>query len=394
MRVLIAHNAYRQAGGEDTVAAAEAALLRANGHEVIEYHRSNVEIESLSAIAKLALPIRMAWSRKSYEDVRSLIRRVRPDVAHFHNTFLMISPSAYAACRAESVPVVQSLHNPRLMCPAGTLYREGRACEECIGKFVAWPGVLHACWQGSATKTAAIAGMLAFHRLRRTWLKEVDAYIVFSEFYRAKFEYFGLPREKIYLKPHFVWPEPPPSVAQTGRYALFVGRLDAYKGIETMLRAWESMPDIPLRIRGDGDLAPMVRQWIADHPGHDVALVERLERDALFALMREARFLVWPSEGHYETFGLVAIEAFACGTPVIASRIGVLEEMIEDGRVGLHFTVGDAANLASVVQRAYADLEMTEAMGKAARQVFESRYDSKRNYVSLMHIYEKAICRG
>lgn len=388
MRVLVAHNYYQQPGGEDSVFAAETELLRRYGHEVVEYTERNERINSMN-IGAVAL--KMIWSHSSKQKIIEILDRTKPDVAHFHNTFLLISPSAYYACKDRNVPVVQSLHNPRLLCPAGNFYRDGRVCEDCVGKTPPWPGVLHGCYRSSRTQTALVATMLTLHRMLKTWDRVIDAYIVFTEFYKKKFIEGGLPSEKITLKPHFVDPDPGCRNGLKGEYALYIGRLDGVKGINTLLKAWRHNTNVPLKIRGDGNLLDEVANYINRNSLKSVEIVRRLKRADLNELIKNARFLIWPSEGYYETFGLVAIESFACGVPVIASRAGALAENVTDGYTGLHFTPGDTEDLSAKVNWAWNHPEEMALMGKAARREYETNYSAEKNYRILLGIYEKAI---
>src|SRR3972149_8945895 len=257
-KLLCVHNWYRQPGGEDAVFNAEAALLRSRGHGVLEYTEHNSEVERLTAPAAAA---RTFWSANSCRRVRRLLSDGRPDVAHIHNTFPLISPSVYHACRKAGVPVVQTLHNFRLICPAATLFRGGLPCEDCVGRTVPWPGVLHRCYHGSRTQTVALAGMLAFHRLIGTWAEQVDVHIALTDFARRKFIEGGLPAERIVVKPNFVHPDPGMKDGE-GEYAVFVGRLSEEKGVRTLLRAWRSLGDVPLRIAGDGPLTGEARRFV------------------------------------------------------------------------------------------------------------------------------------
>lgn len=386
MKILLVHNTYQQPGGEDTVFAREAALLREHGHGVVTYTRSNAEVRDFSPAARALLPLRMIWARDAVRDLRALIAAEKPDVAHFHNTHFMISPAAYTACRAAGVPVVQTLHNPRLLCPAATFTRNERACQDCLGKTPPWPGILHGCYRSSRLQTAMVAVVLTVHRWRRTWAQDVDRYIVATEFYRQQFIAGGLPADKLVVKPHFVAPDPLPREHEPGDYALYVGRLEPVKGVRVLLAAWEQISAIPLKIRGEGPLAGEVGARAA--PLEAVEIAERLSPEALIQLVKGARFLVWPSLGYYETFGLVAIEAFACGVPVIASRTGVMAEIVTDGVTGLHVTPGDPADLAAKVRWAWDHPAEMAALGRAARRKYEQKYTAERNYAQLLRIYE------
>lgn len=387
MKLLLAHNFYRQSGGEDEVFLRESELLRCAGHEVLKYTAHNSEIAEGGIFGKAKMAARTLWAQDGVARLRSLLRRERPDLAHFHNTFPLISPGAYYACQQEGIPVVQSLHNARLICPAATFYREGNACEDCLGRVVPWPGVVHACYRNSHLQTAVVAGMLAGHRILGTWREQVDAYIVFTEFFRQKFISAGLPSKKIFVKPHFLVTDP--GMKQTtGDYALFLGRLAAEKGVPTLLKAWRSLGHVPLRIRGQGPMESDVEQLTRENPS--VSTLPYLSRKECFDLIKGARFLVWPSGGYYESFGLVAIEAFACGTPVIASRTGAMKEIVADNWSGLHFTPDDPNDLASKVWWAWCHPKEMEAMGRAARAEYRAKYTGERNYQLLMEIYCQA----
>lgn len=390
MKLLIAHNRYRYPGGEDEVFCRESELLRSAEHHVTAYVRDNREISERHLLPSLRVGMRTLWAWDSARELRRIVRRVNPDLVHFHNTFPLISPAAYYACKREGIPIVQSLHNPRFMCPAAVLTRKGKACEDCVGKTVPWNGVVHACYRNSRCQTAVVAGMLAFHRFLATWQEQVDAYIVFTEFFRQKFIAAGLPPEKIFVKPHFLNADPGVK-RESGNYALFLGRLAPEKGVPMLLKAWQNLKHIPLRIRGEGPLEKEVDQFKRDNPLAET--VPFLSREECFDLIKGARFLVWPSAGYYETFGLVAIEAFACGTPVIASRSGAMQELVEHGNTGLHFESDNAGDLAAKVEWAWAHPTEMKAMGMAGRKEFLNKYTAARNLDSLERIYRLAIHR-
>jgi glycosyltransferase involved in cell wall biosynthesis len=231
--------------------------------------------------------------------------------------------------------------------------------------------------------------MISVHNLLGTWKKKVNTYIVSTEFFRNKFVTGGIPPEKIAIKPHFV--DADPTCKQSdGEYAVFVGRLAPEKGVPTLLAAWEKIRAVPLYIRGEGPLDRAVSRFGKQSEGR-TTLVPRLTRSAIFELIKAARFLVWPSEGYYETFGLVTIEAFACGVPVIASRCGVMQEIVHDGRTGLHFIPGDANDLAEKVEWAWAHPDEMRDMGRNARAEYEAKYTADRNYKMLLNVYQRTI---
>jgi glycosyltransferase involved in cell wall biosynthesis len=385
MNILVAHNYYKQPGGEDQCVAAEVAMLRAHGHKVTEYCLRN---ESIDAMSSLSVASRTIWSLPAFRELRKIFRAHQPQIAHFHNTFPLISPAAYYAARAENIRVVQTLHNFRICCANAVLFREGKVCEACLGKSFGWPGIVHKCYHDSRSATAAIATMVATHRLLGTWRKAVDAYIVLSEFSRRKLLEGGLPADKIAVKSNFAYPDPGLG-AGTGDYALFVGRLSAEKGVETLLKAWRHLGGrLPLKIVGDGPLAPLVKQEAEENSA--IQWLGKVPLEAVYSLLGEAAFLVLPSQC-YENFPRVIIEAFAKGTPVIVSQLGAMAEIVQDGRTGLQFKPGDPIDLAEKVRGMLANPLTLPRMRRAARQEFEQRFTADVNYRSLMMIYERAV---
>ncbi len=390
----MAHCRYRQAGGEDASFAAESGMLRDRGHPVLSYTRDNHEIDDYGLVAKLTLPWRTVWAADSRRHLAELLRQERPDVAHFQNTFPLISPAAYSACRQGGVPVVQSLRNYRLFCPNALFFRDGCICEDCLGRNVPWSGLLHGCYRNSRAQTAAVAAMLVVHRWLGTWTEQVDIFIALTEFSRQKFMAGGLAEGQIVVKPNFLPTDPgqrdPGSV---GGYFLFVGRLSPEKGINTLVKAFCRLNRVPLRVVGDGPMRPNLDKEL-DRQGTPNLHWLGFRRPAdVFPLLKEARALIFPSEC-YETFGRVAVEAFACGVPVIASRLGAMRELVDDGRTGLLFTPGDSDDLAVKVEWAWTHPREMGEMGREARREYEDKYTEERNYERLMEIYRLAMDRA
>jgi glycosyltransferase involved in cell wall biosynthesis len=311
-------------------------------------------------------------------------------VAHFHNTFPLVSPAGYYAAKAEGVPVVQTLHNYRLLCPNALFFRDGRVCEDCMSKVIPWPGVVHKCYRGSRAASGLVTAMLTTHRVLRTWTEMVDAYVALTEFARRKFVEGGLPAEKMVVKPNFVYPDPGPGEGRGG-YALFVGRLSPEKGVGTLLAAWERLDrPVPLKVVGDGPL----REQVVEAPDRRpcVEYLGYRPAEEVHGLMKEASMLVCPSEW-YETFGRVAAEAFATATPVIAADIGAIAELVEHGHTGLRFRPGDPEDLAAQVGWFLSHPEEHARMRREARAEFEAKYTAERNHQMMMEIYESALER-
>jgi len=393
MKILLIHSSYMQRGGEDSVLAAEGQLLRAAGHTVIEYLRDNNEISGYSTLAKAVLAPRSIWAWDICRAIKHLMEKEKPDLAHFHNTFPLISPAAYYACRKAGVPVIQTLHNYRLLCPAATLFRNGRLCEACLGKAFPWDGIAHACYRRSHAASAAVAMLLGVHHTLQTWTTKVNAFIAPSEFAKEKFVQGGLPAGKIFVKPNFVFPNPCPNrcgnPASHGKYAVFVGRLAEEKGLRTLLAAWKLLDgQVPLRIAGDGPLRKELEASASKLPA--ISFDGGLAREKVFDALEHARFLVFPSEW-YEPFGCVITESFAFGVPVIASRLGGIQQIVQNHVSGLLFNPGDAEDLAAKVERAWTHPKEMEVMGRYARTEYETKYSAARNYELLMDIYRRVL---
>jgi len=377
--ILSAHNYYQQPGGEDEVFASEASLLEQYGHTVIRFveHNSRIGTNNLRTAREAV------WSQKSFRSLASAAK-AGPDLAHFHNTFPLISPSAYYAMRQMGVPVVQTLHNYRLLCPAATFLRDGVVCEECPESRSWLPAIRHRCYRDSRFGTTAVAGMLAFHRAAGTWQRMVNIYIALSEFARKKFIEGGLPPEQITVKPNFLAFDPSLGKGE-GEYALFVGRLAEEKGIRLLAQAWRRLSETPLIIAGKGPLDSL--EWPAN-----VTAVGHQSKEQIFSLMRGARVLVFPSIW-YECSPMTIIEAFACGLPVIASNIGSVPEYVTHRGTGLLFQPADVEDLVRQVRWAFTHPEELRAMRGAARREYEQKYTADQNYKMLMDIYSMALGR-
>lgn len=386
MKILLVHAYYRERGGEDVVFESERDLLKRYGHHVITFVRSNEEMEKRPAVAN---GLEMVWSGTTYRALLALLKREKPDVVHFHNTFPVISPAAYYACRDAGIPIVQTLHNYRLICPGALLMRNGVVCDDCVGKIFPWPGVLYGCWRGSMLGTGSVAVMLTVHRFLNTWRELVDRYIVLSEFARHKFISGGIPSSRIVVKPNFVYPDPGTG-KHDGGYVLFVGRLSPEKGIKTLLQAWLFLRDVPLRIVGDGELRNSVEQFVARNQLSNISIEGQLSRKQVFERMHHAILLVVPSDVP-ETFGMTVVESFSSGLPVIATPMGALTELIDDGRTGLFFQTGDADMLAGKIRWALKNPAALHQMGVEARREYRKKYTAESNYQVLLSIYKSLL---
>jgi glycosyltransferase involved in cell wall biosynthesis len=389
MKIALVHNTYQLPGGEDVIVTQECDILRSAGHRVIEYRRSNDDVVDRTLIHQIRLAQRVVWSNDTFHKFRALLRQEKPDVVHVHNTFVMISPSIYWACAEEQIPVVQTLHNFRLFCPIGTFLRDGKICEECTEHSLL-RSVAYGCYHGSRFATGAAALMLAAHRWAGTWTDKIDCYIAVSQFARKKFEQGGLPSEKLVVKPHFVYPDPGPRSC-SGDYAVFVGRFTAEKGLATLLDAWKRIKtSVPLVIVGDGPLREALEVQASQCESSHIIFRGQLSRDETLTTIKGAKVLVCASEC-YEQGPATVLEAYACGVPVIAPRLGPLTEVVHNEETGLLFRAGDSADLAQTIDWALGHQERLQRMGQRARAKFEANYTGEQNYVRLMEIYERVI---
>lgn len=334
--------------------------------------------------AKLRTAWQAPYSRVARRELSETIADFGPDVVHVHNFFPLITPSVYDACAKAHVPVVQTLHNYRLICAGTLLTRRGRPCEDCIGASP-YLGALHGCYRGSRLGSLAVARMIDRHKRQGTWDTKVDRFIALTEFARNRFGAAGLPLEKIVVKPNFVHDMGCVQGDAARSDALYVGRLSPEKGIDTLLKAWLSL-EAPLRVIGGGPMLDRVRAMT--HP--QLTSLGHQSPEVIAEEMARASVLVMPSIC-YETFGLVIVEAFSHELPVIASRLGAMAEIIEDGVTGLHFRPGDSDDLAEKVRWAMDHPEDMRRMGVNARRVYEEKYTPEVNYRKLIAIYEEAI---
>jgi glycosyltransferase involved in cell wall biosynthesis len=385
MKIIFAHNTYQHFGGEDSVLAAELKLLRDEHHNVRLFQVDNMVVKGVLTQLKTALSCR--YSIQSKKNMQEKLESCQPDLVHVHNFFPLLTPSIYDACIEAGVPVVQTLHNFRTICPGALLMRDGGICEKCVTG-TPYQSIPHRCYRNSISGSWAVARMVAYHRRKQTWKHKVDRFISLTQFSKQKFIEAGFPAEKIVVKPNFCEVADSRVMAQNSRRngALFVGRLSKEKGVATLLKAWRGL-DIPLRVAGRGPL-------FSNHENnHDdcIQFLGQISREQVDIEMTRASFLVMPSEC-YEGFPMVLVESFSRGLPVIASRLGGMAEIVEDVVTGLHFEPGNSDDLAQKVKWIHDHPQECHQMGENARRIYEEKYTPAKNYKILMDVYEQAIC--
>lgn len=388
MRVAMLHNRYRsgQPSGENTVVGQTIDLLRDAGHEVDLYAHDSDSIAGMSRKSRALLPLRSVWSFSDERDLTLRWQERRPDIVHVHNTFPLFSPSVLAAAAGQRLPVVATLHNFRLMCANGVLQRDGGPCEACVGR-IPWRGVVHGCYRESRAQSVPLAAAITVHRGLRTWQRHVTTFIAPSEFVRSRYVRDGFAADRIVVKPHAV-PQAGPVRAGAGEFVLFLGRLTQEKGFADLLAAWDRTLG-ELVVVGDGPLRAAGEARAARDPS--VRMLGALPWRDCMDLLPSARVLVVPARS-YETFGLVVVEAFAHGVPVVSSRIGALAELVDDGATGALAPPGDPQELRRALGR-LADPGVSIACGRRAREVYLQRFTPERDLAATERIYADAIAR-
>lgn len=392
MKLLLIHNSHRSgsSSGDDAVFENEAKLLEKNGHVVIKFNPINDEFDKCTLVKKLFTVLQIPWSFNSYKKVKKILQKKKPDIVHVHNIFPLLSPSIYYAASSEGIPVVQTLHDYRFLCPVAFLMRDGEVCEECKDRSPL-RSVRHGCFNKSRIKTLPLALMLKLHQSLNTFKKDkINAYICLSEFQRKIFTKAGFDEKRIFIKPNFVKDTFNPSKKARGDYVVFIGRLGNEKGVKTLIEAWRALPDIPLKIIGDGPDAYYFKELVKKYRITNIEFSGYHSHHECMEILDNAKFLIMPSIW-YETFGLVVIEAFSHAKPVIASRLGAMADIVRDSETGYLFEPGISEDLANKVRLLWFDRGDVERMGQNARREYEAKYTPERNYKMLMGIYEEVM---
>ena len=391
MRVLQVHNRYRSSspGGEDRVVDQERAALSEHGHVVSAFERRNDDIDEYSRMRRAMVAGQAVWSGSARRELRAAIDAFQPDVVHIHNTFPLLSPSVLYACRDRDVPSVVTLHNYRLACAPGDFFRDGHPCHDCLGR-PPLPAVRHGCYHSRAE---SIPVTLSSTLHTRAWQSLPSAFVFLSASQREILAPLRLPADRAFVKPNLIPPDVVQPVAVREPLITYAGRLAPAKGIPLLMRAWDryvasGQTGLRLVIAGSGPLGDEVTAWTARHSS--VEAPGMLDRASCAALVARSRAVIVPSQWQ-ETFGLVAIEAMACGVPPIAPAHGSFPELVRNGRDGVLFEPGSADALARVFQEADDQPELFDEYGRNARSTYLERFDPDANVEQLLDIYRFAI---
>lgn len=390
--VLQVHNGYQIPGGEDVVAENEKKLLEQHGHKVIGYYRNNLELKEMNAIQKILIPLTAIFSVKTYREIKKIIKNEKVDIVHVHNTLMVVSPSVFYAAFHCHVPVVQTLHNFRMLCPAGSFFRDSQICEECV-KCGLSHAIKHKCYRNSAVQSLVSASILKIHRMLGTYRKV--NFICLTEFNRKKILLLNcngkkiVDQNKIYVKPNFTFEDHESfENCLDMKYYLFVGRVEALKGIDIVVRAFEKLPDEKLVIAGSGPMMEEMKAYIRERNIKNIEFAGYLRKDELREKYSHAKAVIMASQC-YEAFAMTIAEAYAYGVPVIAGDVGNLTNMVKDGVTGVKFVYNSPEKLVEAIHK-YNHMDIMN-MKQNAKRFYQKNLLAEDNYHLLEQIYTKIM---
>lgn len=382
--ILIVHNYYQIPGGEDTVVANEKKMLEEHGHKVVLYSRNNSELKTMSKLQKLMLPVTTVFNPRTYRDIKKLVKSEQIDIVHVHNTLNLISPAVYYAALAMKVPVVQTIHNFRFLCPGATFYRDGHICEDCVTKGLMC-AVKHSCYRDSKLQTLACVISTKIHRMTRIYGK--INYICLTKFNKEKLRQLKqIKDDKIFIKPNFGEFSTDKIISYDKRenQFIFAGRMDKLKGIDILFEAWRQMGATAskLIVCGTGPMEVWCKKFLNDHPNCNIEMKGFVSNKETRKLIANSKALILPTQW-YEGFPMTIVEAFSVGTPVICSDIGNAGNLVEEGITGAKFQHDSIDMLVQSIMR----LKEFKGIYQTTFQQYKKLYTESSNYISLIKIY-------
>ena len=395
MKILIIHNLHRKgsASGDDQVFKNEVLLLKEKGHEVITYTVQNDEFDNSNILKKIKYTLGMIWSKKNYKDVQEIIKKEKPDIAHIHTFFPLLSPSVIYACKKNNVKVIATLHDTRFICPCATSLRGTELCNKCgDGKYFRM--IRYKCFKNSFFKSLIVAIIFKFHRTKKTFYKMIDKYICLNDNQISLLKKIGYNQKKITKKYNFV---DEVKIKQTNnsiikklpnKYVVFYGRIGIEKGINELKKTWDVIEDIPLVVMGGGPLADSFEKWASEKD--NVYYLGYTKRELCLEIVKKSAFVVFPSIW-YEGCSMVEIETMSLGKTIIATDLGFSNEAIKNNYNGLKFSLGNTNEFINCIYELWNNEEKTKKMEKNARKEYENKYTKSKNYTQLMEIYNNVL---
>jgi glycosyltransferase involved in cell wall biosynthesis len=385
MKILFIHNQYQYAGGEDIAVEAELKLLNERGHDtqLLKFDNKNIDKPKKSFLTGL----QSIYKTSSGRLVKNAIDVFKPDIIHVHNLFFLASPSVLFAAKSRKVPLIFTLHNYRLICCNALLLRNNAICELCIQKKMPLAGIKYKCYRSSGLQSALVTSITGIHKLIQTWKHKVHTYIALTEFGKNKFlnSSLDLQSEQIKVIPNFVEDTGVGTSIRAG--FLFVGRISMEKGVEMMLECFAKLPKYNLIVAGDGP--DKIKLQTRFNNFSNIIFYGQKPKHEIMILMKQSEALVFPSIW-YEGLPFTIIEAFSTGTPVIASNLGAMSDMIKDGYNGLHFNPNDVHDLNESIEK-FMQITDRDIMRVQARETYEKFYTPDYHYHLLLSVYQKAL---
>ena len=393
MKILAIHNFHRNgsASGDDQVFKSETALLEAHGQTVLKYTVSNDEFDKAGFMGRVMLTLGMLWSFKHYRAIRQIIKKEQPDVVHIHTFFPLLSPSILYAAKRSGVPVVATLHDTRFVCPCATSLRGTRLCDEC-GDGHYFRMCKYNCFKGSCFQSFLVAAIFKYHRIRKSFYKQIDKYICLNENQIKLLIGTGFDEKKIVKKYNFVSDAKVDGTdfkmeGLPNRYVVFYGRIGEEKGVRTLMQIWSDsrMSDIPLVVMGGGPLEKEFKFWAEKK--NNIYFLGYTSHDKCLSIVKGGEFVVFPSIW-YEGCSMVEIEAESLGKALIATDLGFSVEAIKNGENGYKIPLWDINAFADAIVELWKNPEKCRELGENARKEYEKNYLPEDNYIQLITVYK------
>jgi len=408
LKIVMAHKFFHPAGGPETVLFQSMRVLNSLGHEVIPFsmkHPRNLKTpysryfvsevnynnHNGDILKKLKTAVNLIYSVEAQKKMEKLINDTRPQLAHLHNIYHQISPSILRPLKKHGIPVVMTLHDFKLACPSYTFLRNGTPCEICEGKHF-YRAVAHRCVKNSFLSSFLCATEMYLHKMLQTYSKGVDVFIVLSQFSKEKMIRYGLPEEKIEVLPNCIDVDQYHPQKMVGDYVLFLGRLSEKNGIFTLVQAMKHIPEVKLKVAGEGEMGPLLKEYVTREGLRNVEFLGFVTGEKLKKPMQECYFTVFPSLC-YHNCPMSILEAFSYAKPVIGANLGSVPELAEDNKTGLLFEPGNIEDLASKIDYLYRKPQLIKKLGRNALNRVKENHSRERYYQELLQIYEGLIQR-
>ncbi|MFT7381272.1 MAG: glycosyltransferase involved in cell wall biosynthesis [Roseivirga sp.] len=379
MKIVQVHNFYQNLTGDDSVVQEEYQLLTKNGHQVHQFLKHNTDLKATGLLGKVRAAANLRNSAQVGKEFGAMLKIEKPDIVHVHNIFPLITPIVFQVCQEMAVPVIQTLHNYRLLCVNTLFYRDGHICDDCLIEGSLKPGVTNRCYKNSYVQSALLSDSISFHFRKGTWANSVDQYFCLSEFAKEKFIQGGIPKEKLSVKANFV--DEPINEITYESFILFAGKLEEQKGLLDFIELAKSKPEINFKVAGFCDDTTIFASFA------NVEYLGEITRDKLMEYMSTCQAVLFLSK-MYEGMPMTILEAFAHKKAVVARNQGAMKEMIDHGQNGLLFSsFGELSNNLDQLIKDNRYLEL----GDNAFTTFRSLYSSDNGYHQLVNGYQKAI---